>query len=675
MNKVLEPEDFLPPCNPSSYPVSPGLPWATSPLGNNDFWVIYQGNQRRRINQDTFNTKIKEDLLDPNQGTKLISFGNRSLDSKLNDIVSLADYGLHGDGENDDTDNITKAFQDAQGKILLMEPNKVYLIDPNKVIKILPGTTVITSGSKFKIKQSSTVYGIEVHDYVTIDRLEVDYELNSTSAPTTRGIHIFGNQTNIGNIIVYSNIEGTGASFNVRVAVKIGFDEPNYISGLRIGGISVKNWDRPITIQNTKLSLFENIECEKYLRTLYLKDVNHIYVSGGYCHKISKNSNGGPGENGILIESVRESNSTNNVRIENFTSEDSGEHGYRLGGTKSISDIWFYNCKSLRSGSSITVRNPSATEWHGGCGFKILGGTTKLGEKHRNIYFDNCVVEDCNYTPGSFPVGHGNGNYAGFQIAVVDNVHMNNCTVTTKDQEVSAGYGVEIMAASNVYIDNCNILKCNTYGIRIYEAASSSSYPGWKLPCENIVISGGVIESRLTAPIYIGINEYDHKGIRSNGVTLRGGEYAIRILVPTTGSYRDFYFDCTYEEPRTNPSTTNSHYVYGTANAVLNIRAPWVPNSSSFPQGAPGSVWQDTLGGAFWFRRPDRWSSMIFEDLINRQSNSGNLGSLTSVINTTRKITGMLVFSSSNSKLYRASGPDPSSIWHAVDGSGTITPT
>lgn len=123
---------------------------------------------------------------------------------------------------------------------------------------------------------------------------------------------------------------------------------------------------------------------------------------------------GSPGENGLLIDSLKEDMSTQNCYVYNFVVENSGEHGFRVGGQKIVKDTWFVNCIARRPGRGTT-------ENHGGCGFKALGPTTVYGAKHEGVFFVNCVSED----------GRAGAawNFAGFQIGKCYNVHIDNCTV------------------------------------------------------------------------------------------------------------------------------------------------------------------------------------------------------------------------------------------------------
>lgn len=67
----------------------------------------------------------------------------RTVDSKLEDVVSVKDFGALGDNSNDDTAELQAALNAAAGKTLLI-PKGIYLISKTLIIK--EGTRIIGSG-------------------------------------------------------------------------------------------------------------------------------------------------------------------------------------------------------------------------------------------------------------------------------------------------------------------------------------------------------------------------------------------------------------------------------------------------------------------------------------------------------------------------------------------------
>ena len=568
-------------------------------------------------------------------------------------------------------EGIQTAFNDSYGKVLILGKNKKYqLLQP---LLILDNIHLLTNGSTF-VQTAGTDFALQINSSnVTIDRLVLETDLDPVTSRGLKGISIIGDDITIGSIKLISTVPGTGAGAGSRVGIKIGPDTGEKNSNINIGSIVTKNWDRSIVFQNLKRSEILNVYSSCYLRAIYIKNCQNFYIKGGNTEITSPNSVGGPGENSILIESTDVTGNCHDIHIENFDSNDSGEHGYRLGGTLSINNVWFTNCSSYKSGSSILINNPAAQEWHGGCGFKILGGTININEPHRNIYFSKCHVYDCNVTPGVFPAGHGDGNYSGFQISVAEQVHMDNCTLKAKNQIYSAGYGVEILASKYVFINNCDIDNTKNRGIRLYDAGETS-YPGWDIPSEHIYLNDCLISTYEQAPFSITGSLKNHSNVRMKSCHLKGGLYAIHNELPVVGSHSDHSFEFEYTDSRADPNTATSHIVYGTKDAVLKVTGQWNKLPGFFPQGKDGSIWQDTITGLLRIRWNGAWRQVLTSDALSENSGPASLSSITSVINTVAKFQGKMVFSNGDFKTYRAMGPLPSDPWRSVDGAALITP-
>jgi hypothetical protein len=292
-----------------------------------------------------------------------------------------------------------------------------------------------------------------------------------------------------------------------------------------------------------------------------------------------------------------------------------GEHGYRLGGTYTIQNVWFSNCSAIKPGSAIVVNNPNATEWHGGCGFKILGNTSAVGHKHTNVFFNNCLVEDINEQYGTFPTGHGSGNFAGFQIGTASNVYISNCSVKKNVNTLySCGYGAEILASDHVYFENTQFQDMYQT-VRLYEQ-TPGSYPGWDLPYEYIYFKSCFFSTTNADYLFeIGNanQNYNNHDIYLTNCNLSGGSHATRVWPITgTGSYSKIYFDFTYTDCTEDPATALDPICYGSGGnnlVVANVRGPWHAAAYS-PQLGNASFWQDTYGGTLRKRTGGVWSTI-----------------------------------------------------------------
>lgn len=599
----------------------------------------------------------------------------RSVESKLRESVSVKDFGAVGDGVADDTEQIQYAINAAAGKVLLLGADENYLFDPDVGLTISSPIKIVSNGSKFiKATPSDTTAFVIASDNVVIDRLSVDFVGSGGSQAAERGIQIDGSNIDIGSIVLNAATVGTGADSSLRTAVTVGNRNGIERKKIQIGSITTINWDRPVEFSNIQNSVVGFVDVKNYVRGIYIRDCRSLTINGGFIRSISSNSKGGAGENGILIESVAAKYSTQDIHINHFAVEDSGEHGYRLGGKLSMRNIWFSDCRSLRSGSSITVANPAATEWHGGCGFKAQGGTEVAGQRHENIYFDNCVAEDCNIAPGVFPAGHGYGNFSGFQIVVCSYVHLSNCVVRKRDQTYSAGRAVELLSSDHVTFDGCDFMDAAQSGVRIYEVGPSDINAGWKFGCEFINFVGGTING-YESPFRLEDYNYIHKNITLHGVNITGGApYAIRVEVPTgAGDVIDAFFNYVHSNPTTVSPT--GHPVYGTNKIKLSCVAAWNKTASSFPQAANGSSWTDAELGTIRVKTNDSWRQLISSENIGQNATTTTLANISSEINSVNmKIQGALVWNSTNGKLFRSMGSTPEAEWRSVDGATTITP-
>lgn len=528
-----------------------------------------------------------------------------SIQSKLRDYVSAKDFDLAGD-KSDETTKLQNALNAAAGKVLFLEAGKTYGYTD---LTIKAGTTIISNGATFTRLAASTTHGIKIESGVSIDSLVIT---TPGGAGGDKAVAVRGNNIAINRLSIIAAAQGVYNSTNYAVEIE-SLPSGTQLSNITINNFYCKYFSAGMFIKNVDQMHVDGALVDYFRTAIYLRDVSRSEFSNVNCRYTASTSYGGPGENGLLVESTLFSSSCFDLRFNGWSVIGAGEHGYRLGGQFAIRDVWFDNCRSWGSGSSIVVNNPAATEWHGGCGFKVLGATTVAGEKHKNIFFNNCHVEDINETFGSFPTGHGAGNFAGFQIAVASNVHVTGCSVRKRNNaNYSCGYGAEIIASDHVYFDD--VAFEHMYQIvRLYENDSVGSYPGWDLPCEHIYFDGCLISSDNPGLGYLfGIGDsgqnFNHKQIHLKNCHLAGAAHAVRLNTITgTGSYSDIYLDFTYTNCTANPAAATEPVIYGAAsNALVNVRAPWHGSAYS-PDVKNGSIWQDTYGGQILERSDGVW--------------------------------------------------------------------
>lgn len=170
-------------------------------------------------------------------------------------------------------------------------------------------------------------------------------------------------------------------------------------------------------------------------------------IHGGHVYKAGPNSAYLPGYNGLLMENQTASD---DIRISNFTVDDAGEHGYRVSGFTTQTNIWFDHCMARGSGGS---------------GFKVLGGDdNENGFRNRGITFNACTAIDS---------GTINRNCCGFLIQRADDVRLISPVVKKAKQTYSAVEGIRMSGVSHVTVVAPKILDTHKYAIHIDEACGN----------------------------------------------------------------------------------------------------------------------------------------------------------------------------------------------------------
>jgi len=542
-------------------------------------------------------------------------------------------------------------------------------------VTILTNTTIFANGSTFSRIAASTSQSFIINSNVNIDELVI---VTPGGSGGDKGVLIKGGNVSIDYLSVTALAQGVYNSTNYALEIE-SIPSGTKLRNITIDSFYCKYFSAAMFIKNVELMTINKALVEYYRTAIYLRDTSNSTFNNVVCQYTASTSYGSPGENGLLIESILSSGSSYNLKFNGWSVSNAGEHAYRLGGALTIKDIWFENCKAIASGSSIVINNPAATEWHGGCGFKVLGATGVTGEKHENIYFDNCTVEDINETYGSFPTGHGAGNYAGFQITVASNIHVSNCSVKKVNNiNYSCGYAIELLASDHIYFTNTAFTDIY-FQARIYEQPSGT-YPGWDLPCEYIYLNNCYLQGRAALAWLFEVSNnsqnYNHHDIYLNKCHLDGGTHAIRVNPITgTGSYSKIYVDITYTNCSLDPATATEPVIYGGGNDIVvgNVRAPWHPLAYS-PNMADATIWQDTYQGYIYTRKSAVWRRFATTDMFASATNTTTLSDQTSTVNTVDKISGKLIWNTTVNKLFRANGITATSVWTAVDNSSTITP-
>lgn len=504
-----------------------------------------------------------------------------TVSSALGISVNMAQFAI-GDG-SDETLKVQNALNAATGKTLHLESGKIYGITS---INVPSNVTLVSNGSVFRKVAASSSAAITVQGDFKSDFLS----LSTPGSSADKGIRFTGGNCNVDRIVCTSDAADSmyGVHFQSTDGVSL---ENVYVDSMQ-----VSNFKSAVLIFNVGLSSFDNIDIKTYATGVYLRDVYSTNFDGAYIRLTSPSATGLPGQNGLLVEGTISSSSTNNLRFKNWSVANAAEHGYRFGGGYVIQDVWMSNCRSTLSG------NGGATAG-GGSGFKVLGATTVTGVRHRDFFFDNCVVEDVN------AYGNGINNFAGFHMGVVDNLHISNCSVSPKSNTYSAWQGFLFQSVSEVFLTDNHAKDCRQHGI-VFICTDFPGYPGILTTISNINIIGGRYEvaSGSDSPV---IRIYFEGGsvagtlseVNISGATLSGGSAAVRAETGITYTNNNFGFRYI-----NGNSIATQPPMIGSSDIVYNFIGPW--STAYSPSGNDGSMYQDMTNGLVKIKKAGLWVTL-----------------------------------------------------------------
>ncbi|GAB1660350.1 hypothetical protein [Mannheimia haemolytica] len=448
-------------------------------------------------------------------------------------------------------------------------------------VDIPDNSHIRTNGAVFRKIVSGSAVAVSIGSNVVIDKLQV----LTPGATNDNGIRIKGSNVYIDDIICESE------SIDAGYGVYIQSQNNTRLTKITINRCSVKNFKSAILGYNITQSNLNNISIERYVTGVYLRDASHCCFNNANIHTTSPSATGGPGNNGLLIESTLSSGSTNNLQFNRWIVCDAGEHCYRVGGTLSANNLWFNHCQAIKPGAA---NGNVAT---GACGFKVLGATGIAGQVHQNIFFDHCHVEDVNTN------ARGQGNFCGFLLSIVKNVHVSNSSVINKDYEHSCWHGISLESAEDVFLTNNNVDNCRQHAIRVV-AATYQEYPGWHGIVKNVQVTGGAYSNKsMGSPVIYFVKGGGDAGSISQfvtaGVLIRGGVAAVRI--ESYYNLVDSFFDFDYVEPE---KTDGAPPILG-APVLYNVRSKWFGSYGS--SAKDGSVFIDSSTGTLRKRFGNNW--------------------------------------------------------------------
>lgn len=394
----------------------------------------------------------------------------RYVSSMLLRSLNFKSLGVPGNG-SDVSEMVNKLLSDTDSyDIVVLEDYAVYGLSDTLIIP--KNKDIISNGATFNKIFSGHEYAVLLEGNNSIDCLTVNLtsKLNSD-----RAVLAGGGSINIGSLVVKSDNDSFTSSGTRALEL---LDACNvFINYIETYKISV-----PVLATNTDGLTILSGKSEKYRTGVYLRNSRNIRVYNYDLSKTAQSCNGGPGENGVLIEST-DTSSSYNIKFIDCSVKDSGEHAFRIGGSGIIKDVDFIRCVSENSGNAISIGNPNSTEWHGGCGFKILGGNTQNTNQNNTIRLIDCEVRGVNSVVGTYPTGHNVNNFSAVYVGIAYNVRVVRMTTVSKEGNYILK-PFEIISSQNVVFDNCTFE--GLYSAGTFLAADAEYNLGFSLNTSDI---------------------------------------------------------------------------------------------------------------------------------------------------------------------------------------------
>lgn len=469
-------------------------------------------------------------------------------------------------------------------------------------LTIQAGTTIITNGSIFTRLTASTTHGFVIQSNVTIDRLVI---FTPGGGGGDRSILITGGNFECDRISIRATADGNFVSTNW--AVEIDGGGATFLSNIKIKSFRTVNFKTSLFVKRVEGLEVSDIVIDSFRVCLYFIDCRNVHVKNGIIRGLSPTLTGDAGENGVLIEGTA-NNVSSNINISNLIVQDSGEHAYRVGGQYTVTDIFFNDCVAIRPGRAGYVDYPSATQWSGGSGFKVLGGTTAINRRHKNVHLTNCTVIDGDINT-SFGRGHGINNFTAFHVFCCDDVFITNCKVKNSGaQAYSAIQALILGASNNVHVTAFDCDPTDRSAFRPHDEAPG--FAGLEFGIVGLFINGATFRSKVdnVTVCYMDGAKYAHSDWKMRGVNLYGGRTAWRFESATTGSYpTDAELDMTYQGSDSDEATVTTSLFTGVQVLRTKITAPWRVSAAS-PSLKDGSVYTDTITGNIRIRKSGVWN-------------------------------------------------------------------
>ena len=445
-----------------------------------------------------------------------------------------------------------------------------------------PTLTFTSQAATLSIESPSSLVGFKVY-------------CNNTSLWSHKAIRVKSSDVSLKKFTIENAVEVPYGQFST--GVEIGTTSTIYNVSIEDSIFSrCRTTIAATNVENLKVN---NLRAFKYVTSVYLKDVKHSRLKDAYMYGRSSVLTGRPGENGVLVEATVD-NGCVDVEVEGYFVQECGEHGFRLGGQHTITDFKFKSCTSLLSGQAWKENNQAAGEWHGGCGFKVLGGTNALGHQHRRIELIDCTAIDCSDNYGSYPAGHGVNNFSSFLIMMADGVTMNGCkSMKITNVTASGSHGLLIGAASNVTVSGGKLKDSYLACVRLFDESAEFGGVSSQVGVSDIQIDTNASMTRSAPIIRLSSNVNPVSDVTLSVVGAGGNGLAYSEPVGAT-SYLRVFLNGFY----TGSESGSEPVVWGSSVAIINITAPWRGYS---PSALNGSSLTDYVTGDYKYKKSGSW--------------------------------------------------------------------
>jgi hypothetical protein len=501
--------------------------------------------------------------------------------------VFADDYPGAGDGTTAGTAALQKAFNDAQGKTLVLGKEKTYIIS---AMLIAPkNLTLVANGSKF-LKNTIGGFGFRTDDGFQADLLHLETPGHATTSDA--GVYVLGSNIHIGHLRAVSTQGDTPGLYGVSIGSAAAVNTTAK-TNVRIDRLEATGWQKPVRVLNLTDSCIANIDIRNFITGVYLQNnVSNVSFPRATISGTSPSSAAGPfnGMNGLLMEAVADFN-TQGLRFYDWTIDGAPEHSYRMGGSFSITDVAFTNCISRNPG------NAPGNVSTGGGAFKVLG---VVSHWHSNIRFVNCTAEDSNTDAA------GINNFTQFSFGHCENVALVAPVVRKRNKAFSAHIALFLNSVKQFDIVNPNFRDVKNTTVIIAKDGTDASLLG----VSDIRITGGFLDTASTGTqcLLFDTQQTVTKNVYITGTTFSRGQAAWRTNAATTvgtdvGAYTNINIEMFYQDAPTG--TTNPPVQTGNVEVTHRYRGPVYAASMG---GRNGSSYVDQTTGETRIRKAGAWA-------------------------------------------------------------------